>query len=129
MHFADVYADRRLPVSAQRHPILLGECIGGALYIEDFRRLSEKAGFTTPRKLQISPIQVQDSQLLNLVGNANFYSIVYRLFKLPMNAEIEDREENYGQTAEYLGSIAGNEEAYTLDDVCILRYLLDLYQP
>ena len=39
MHFSDVYADRRLPAAARADPLLVGECLGGALYIEDFKRL------------------------------------------------------------------------------------------
>eukprot|EP00798_Chlamydomonas_sp_ICE-L_P010729 gene10729-17804_t len=34
-----VYCDRRLPKELQTHPVLLGECLGGALYINDFIRI------------------------------------------------------------------------------------------
>ena len=44
-YFSDVYADRRLPDPVRRHPVLYGECLGGALYWNDFLRLARAAGF------------------------------------------------------------------------------------
>lgn len=34
LYFSDVYCDRRLPTEVQRHQVLWGECIAGALYSE-----------------------------------------------------------------------------------------------
>jgi hypothetical protein len=48
--FSDVYADRRLPPAVANHPVLLGECIGGAMYVEDFIRTCNDAGFADVRK-------------------------------------------------------------------------------
>ena len=31
LYFSDVFADRRLPEAAQNDPVLVGECLGGAL--------------------------------------------------------------------------------------------------
>ena len=39
LYFADVFSDRRLPPALMQDPVLLGECLAGALYVEDFRRL------------------------------------------------------------------------------------------
>jgi hypothetical protein len=41
---ADVYCDRRLPADARTHEVLLGECLGGALAINDFVRLCQQVG-------------------------------------------------------------------------------------
>merc|ERR1711862_985761 len=38
LFFSDVYCSRRLPSHIRNHEVLLGECLGGALYIEDFKR-------------------------------------------------------------------------------------------
>jgi hypothetical protein len=38
--------------------VLLGECLGGALYIQDFIRLCREVGFLDPRQLSIEPIEV-----------------------------------------------------------------------
>lgn len=58
MYFSDVYCDRRLPADIRTDPVLLGECLGGALYKEDFRRLCQAVGFTDPRQLSAQPIEV-----------------------------------------------------------------------
>jgi hypothetical protein len=41
---ADVYCDRRLPGDVRCHEVLLGECLGGALYINDFLQLAAQVG-------------------------------------------------------------------------------------
>ena len=113
-YFSDVYCDRRLPESVRKHEVLWGECIAGALYLEDFRRISQAAGFVDPRVLSMAPIEVTDPELKKVVGEAKFYSITYRLFKLP--GLLEDKCEDYGQVAVYRGTIPGHEWAYELDD-------------
>lgn len=35
----DVYCDRRLPEAARNHEVAVGECLGGALYVNDFLAL------------------------------------------------------------------------------------------
>lgn len=113
-HFSDVYCDRRLPIEQREHEILRGECLGGAMYIEDFKRLCAATGFTDPRVLSGHEIEVKDEKLKALVGEAKFYSITYRLFKLP--GMLETLCEDYGQFAVYKGTIPGSENAYVLDD-------------
>ncbi len=39
-------------------PVLLGEGLGGALYIEDFRRLCNEIGFVDQRVVSSKPIKV-----------------------------------------------------------------------
>ena len=81
-YFSDVYCDRRLTEEARKDPVLFGECLGGALYEHDFITLSKKVGFVDPREVSRSVIEVKDKAIRKLVGNATFYSITYRLFKL-----------------------------------------------
>ncbi|KAL3142960.1 hypothetical protein ABBQ38_003245 [Trebouxia sp. C0009 RCD-2024] len=113
-YFSDVYCDRRLPQHVKDNQILWGECISGALYNEDFKRLAREAGFADPRVLSSSRIDITDAQLAQVVGNAAFSSITYRLFKLPHH--LESLCEDYGQVATYKGSIKGYEHSYQLDD-------------
>ena len=77
-YFSDVYCDRRLPERAQKHEVLWGECISGALYVEDFKRIAADVGFMDARVLSASEIKVTDPELLDVVGEARFYSITYR---------------------------------------------------
>ena len=39
---SDVYCDRRLSPEARQHEVLLGECLGGALAVNDFVRLAQQ---------------------------------------------------------------------------------------
>ena len=47
------------PAQIRTHPVLLGECLGGALYVQDFKRLCREAGFLDPRQLSSEPIEVR----------------------------------------------------------------------
>ena len=60
-------------------------------------------------------IEVKDEALAELLGEAKFYSLTYRLFKLP-DGRLETLCEDYGQFAVYKGTIEGNTHAYSLDD-------------
>lgn len=113
--FSDVYCDRRLSASVRADPVLLGECLGGALYIEDFRRLCAQCGFPDPRIVSSAPIQLRDERIAEAVGEAAFTSITFRLFKLPPG-RLETLCEDYGQVAVYKGTLEGAPSAYSLDD-------------
>lgn len=76
--------------------------------------MAQKTGFTDPRELKRSPpIEVKDPRLIELVGNATFWSITYRLFKVK---GLEDRCEDYGQVAVYKGTLPEHKHSYQLDD-------------
>jgi len=42
LYYSDVFSDRRIPEELQKDKVLWGECLSGALYIEDFRRMMQK---------------------------------------------------------------------------------------
>lgn len=111
--FSDVYADRRLPAWARKDPVLLGECLGGALYWKDFERLARTTGFADPRIFACSKIDLLDQETVEKIGFARFNSITYRLFKL---AELEDACEDYGQAAYYKGTIKESPHQFILDN-------------
>ena len=112
-YFSDVYCDRRLDKTIQENKILWGECISGALYIEDFKRYCHQVGFSDPRIMEQREFTIHNPKLQQLVGNASFYSITFRLFKLP---ELETKCEDYGQIAIYNGTIPHSLKSYQLDD-------------
>lgn len=111
-YFSDVYADRRVPQSVRDDPVLYGECLGGALYWNDFLRLAQRQGFADPRLVTDRPLSLSDTTLAPRVGNLNFYSATYRLFKLEA---LENACEDYGQAVIYRGSIPGSPERFVLD--------------
>lgn len=113
LYFSDIYADRRLPDYVMNHPVLHGECLGGAMYINDFIRLARKTGFLDPRVMTIAEIKIDNPEILQLTRAARFYSITYRLFKLK---DIEDKCEDYGHIAIYKGGLYEMPFAFSLDD-------------
>ncbi len=114
LYFSDVFADRRLSAEVQGDPVLVGECLGGAMYGEDFRRLMARLGWADVRTVSQRPIVVEDAALADKLGNASFTSRTIRAFKLP--DLIEDRCEDYGQVAIYRGGLVGQRHAFRLDD-------------
>jgi arsenite methyltransferase len=112
LYFSDVFADRRIPGELARDPVLLGECLGGALYTEDFRRLVAASGCADARVVARSPLALNNAGLERKIGFVRFSSVTVRAFKLPL----EDRCEDYGQVATYLGTLAEAPHAFVLDD-------------
>ncbi len=111
-YFSDIYADRRVPAALRNDPVLYSECMGGALYWNDFLSLAKAAGFTDPRLVEDRPIAVTDPGVRNKVGTIRFYSATYRLFKLE---GLESHCENYGQAVIYQGEVIHNEHLFRLD--------------
>ncbi|PIA16791.1 S-adenosyl-L-methionine-dependent methyltransferase [Coemansia reversa NRRL 1564] len=111
LYFSDMYADARLPESVRKNDVLIGEGIGGALYVKDFEQMAKEIGFAHPRVLSISPIAIKDKELQALVANTRYYSITYRLFK----TDEHKATKRTGFTARYLGTIEGHEDKYELD--------------
>lgn len=112
MYFSDVYASRRVPESLGRDPLLYGECLGGALYWNDFENLARQCGFLDPRLVLDSPIAITDSAISDRIGHIDFHSATYRLFKL---GALEPDCEDYGQAVVYRGGIAEQSERFILD--------------
>lgn len=112
-YVSDVFADRRLPDDLAKDPLLYAECLGGALYQPDFVAMAKRAGFIDPRVMSSAPITVQNDEIAARLGAARFFSVTYRLFKLP---GLDEQCEDYGQVATYRGGIDGAESLFWLDD-------------
>ncbi|OAI17564.1 methyltransferase domain-containing protein [Methylomonas koyamae] len=112
LYFSDVFADRRIPSELRQDPVLLGECLGGALYWEDFRRILQDLGCPDVRKVKQNTISLDDPEVFGKIGMVKFDSVTVRAFKMPL----EDRCEDFGQVAVYLGSIEQHPHSFELDD-------------
>lgn len=110
--FSDVFAGRRVPRELAEDPVLWGECLSGAMYVEDFRRLMRSLGVLDWRVLKKSRISVSNPELEARVGELDFWSMTLRVFKL----DLEDLCEDYGQVATYRGTLAGEPHRFVLDD-------------
>lgn len=112
MYISDVFADRRVPESLQKDPVLFGECISGALYIEDFRRLCAQSGCADYRVVSTRPLIINNPELKEKMGDIQLNSITVRAFKLPL----EDICEDYGQSAVFKGGLEECAAAFVLDE-------------
>ncbi len=113
LYFSDVFAGRRVPDEISNDPLLHSECLGGAMYIEDFRRLIRDAGCPDYRVVARHLIELKNPKIELKAGMIDFYSITVRAFKLDT---LEDICEDYGQVAVYRGTIPGYPHAFELDD-------------
>lgn len=111
-YFSDIYADRRIPESVQTDPVLYGECLGGALYWNDFIDIAKQAGFRDPRLVEDRELEITDDTLRAKIAGIRFYSATYRLFKLE---GLESACEDYGQAVIYKGTMEEQADTFLLD--------------
>ena len=113
LYFSDVFTGRRIPDHLQNDPVLHGECLAGAMYTEDFRRLMQKLKCSDHRIMSRRRIDLENPEIEEMVGMVDFFSVTVRAFKL---AGLEDICEDYGQMAVYLGTIPDHPHCFDLDD-------------
>ncbi len=112
LYLSDVFSGRRVPEALTTDPVLLGECLGGALYIEDFRRILRNIGILDYRVIAKNQLSLNNEDIQRKVGMVDFYSMTVRSFK----CDFEDICENFGHVAYYKGSIPEFPHGFTLDD-------------
>ena len=112
LYFSDVFCNRRIAKELQTDNMLLGECLGGAMYTEDFRRMMTKIGIADTRVVSKTPLELHDPEVVAKIGMIDFYSITVRAFKV----DLEDTCEDYGHVAYYKGTIDQHPHSFTLDD-------------
>lgn len=111
LYFSDIFSDRRVPEGFYDDPILRGECLSGAMYVEDFRRLLAANGINAFFDVEEEEVHIGDFQIATKLGCIGFSSHTVRAVKC---AGFEDREEDYQQTATYLGTIPENKRYFDL---------------
>ncbi|KAL8558782.1 hypothetical protein ACOMHN_043725 [Nucella lapillus] len=112
LYFSDIYTNAHLSPEIRQHRLMWGECLAGALHMEEFYRLAQQAGFSQPRFL--SSTMVDTSKFADILGEAKFVSAKYRLFKLPAAAGTPC-------AATYLGGIVGSPDKLELDHATIFK--------
>lgn len=104
-YISDIVADRRVPARLQADELLWSECLTGAAYEEDLRRITTEAGFPDTRV-------VSRRRLDEVIEGVRFDAIVLRGFRL----DLEDACEDFGQVAVYGGTIPGHPDRLVFDD-------------
>ncbi len=113
LYFSDVFSGRRIPEYLKQDPVLYGECLSNALYIEDFRRILRQIGCLDFRVKSKRKLELNSDEIEEKIGMIDFYSYTIRAFKLN---DLEDICEDYGQSAIYKGTIVNNPHKFVLDD-------------
>ena len=117
LFFSDIFALQRIPKALMEDPVLHGECLAGALYTEDFRRLLLGLGIHDYRVITQSSVTIENPEIQAKIGMIDFLSMTVRAFKI----DVEDRCEDYGQVAVYKGGIEQSPHAYRLDNHHLFR--------
>ena len=112
LYFSDIVTNRRIPDHLTTDPVLVGECLGGALYTEDLRRTLASAGFIDHRTVNKSAVALHNPEVEQKAGMIDFYSVNIRTFK----CEFEDVCEDYGHVACYQGTISHTPHQFVLDN-------------
>ncbi len=112
LYFSDVFSGRRIPKEVEQDKVIHGECLGGAMYLEDFRRMLAKLDVPDYRVTSNRVLEIEDEKILEKAGMIDFYSMTVRAFKI----DLEDICENYGHVAFYKGTVQGHPHSFILDD-------------
>jgi len=113
LYFSDIFSGQRIPDALAADPLLVGECLGGAMYTEDFRRTMMSVGFIEQLKMSMRRVSLDDPEIHEKAGRIDFYSITVRAFKID---GLEDQCEDYGQVVMYRGTLPESPHTFVLDD-------------
>jgi len=118
LYFSDVFTGRRVPDYLKDDPVLHGECLSGAMYTGDFKRMLRELGCPDYRIMSKRRITIDNPGIEARVGMIDFYSMTVRAFKLD---SLEDVCEDYGQVAVYNGTIHSSPHCFELDDHYVFK--------
>jgi len=76
--------------------------------------LIREIGFKDARIVKYNKIEIKNKKNQEKLEDIDFFSVTYRLFKLPNLLEYDC--EDYGQAISYKGSIKNNPKKWSLDD-------------
>ncbi|MEO1066938.1 MAG: methyltransferase domain-containing protein [Pseudomonadota bacterium] len=116
MYFSDVYAQTPVPETLTHDLELYGECLSGALFWEDFNTLAVEAGFAIPRIVDARPLAISNARVAEKLGNLEFASVTYRLFK---PQDVEGTRD--AMRATYHGTIEHHADALAFDRGHVFR--------
>ncbi len=81
LFFSDVFSDQRISSELQADPVLFGECLSGALYMEDFATLMKEIGYSQYRIISQTTFDINNAEIEKKIGHINFTSITLRVIK------------------------------------------------
>ena len=109
-YMSDIFVDRRTPASMKADADVKASGLAGALYVEDYRRFCDIAGWPTIRNMCTARYAKEKPAL---VKEWAYFVRTMRAYKIP--GILEDLCEQYYQFATYKGGIEGADDYYDLD--------------
>ncbi|MGI6216948.1 MAG: methyltransferase domain-containing protein [Coriobacteriales bacterium] len=110
-YFTDIFTDRRIPEELSSDPAKVAIELGGAMYINDFRRLVQANGFKDPRYLFTNKTPMSEDEQA-MFPDIAFATITSRLINSQWT---EDVCESYGETITYKGTLPGYPDYFLFD--------------
>ncbi len=81
IYFSDVFAGQEIAEDLQRDPVLLGECLSGAMTVAAFEKIMEGLGMSKPEYISEREMTLDDAEVKAKIGHIDFYSITVQSFK------------------------------------------------
>ena len=110
-YFTDVFADRRMQREISDNIDNVALRLGGAMYINDFRRIAQQLGFSDPRYLITNKTPVTEKESV-LFDGTSFATITCRLVNTPYTSDVC---EDYGEFVTYKGGLPDFPDHFLFD--------------
>lgn len=81
LYFSDVYASKPISPELMNDPILLGECLSGAMHVPTFETMTKEIGFEANRIVKESSFDIQNDEIREKLSGIAFKSITFQLYK------------------------------------------------
>ena len=109
VHISDVFASKPLPSKEHEDKVLVGECIGNALDLDEFIQIIKEIGFNDLRVVEARIIETPEFPVSLVSPGTVFYSITFSCFKgIPALT-------GKGVFVTYKGGIGEADEYFQLD--------------
>ena len=81
LYFSDIFSDRHVPSEINTHPLLLGECLGGAMSHDEFDKIMKAIGWKDYTVVSSHESPIHNKEIENLVGDIQYTSDTVRAEK------------------------------------------------
>ena len=81
LYFSDIFSDRHVPSEINTHPLLLGECLGGAMSHDEFDKTMKAIGWKDYTVVSSHEAPIHNKEIENLVGDIQYTSDTVRAEK------------------------------------------------
>lgn len=92
LYFSDIFADRHVPLEINSHPLLLGECLGGAMSIHEFKQIMNDTGWNNYTVVSSHEAPINNDEIERLIGEIKYTSDTIRAEKIVNTAMVSEKK-------------------------------------